>query len=486
MTGVSGGLRDLQAKYDALPDGLIGPMANAKAQLGEALTKLDGLVSGYERAQAFLPQLLGYNGPRTYLVLPENDTELFPSGGLISSYGIATFDQGNLNDMHFEYFEALYERWQDKTHEYVEPPTPLKQYLKQGYSWGLGEAGWYPDFPTTAQLAQGFVAKGGAAQTDGTIAFDTYFIRALIGELGDVYVPSYDVTVTSENMQELTLELTRDEWDVPLAEQKAFLSDLSEALLQRIFSTPRDQWVGLLSTLDRMARERHLQLNFNDPDTQSLAAAYGLDGSIEQPEGADYLMVADTSVNSTKLNMILGTSLDLGIDLSRDGIVRKDVTYSVENPFTQWAIGRDPELVRRLMFNGVYGSYLRVYGLPQSRLLDLTFGGETVGAENIGLELGYRVFARYFPVLPGTAAHLAVSTETAGVVSASGQLRHYRLFVQKQAGTGAVPLTVALKLPDGARLESVSVGGKPVKIVDGRLTTDLSTDRVFEVEYRVR
>ncbi|HEX5139782.1 MAG TPA: hypothetical protein VFX19_02455, partial [Dehalococcoidia bacterium] len=62
----------------------------------------------------------------------------------------------------------------------------------------------------------------------------------------------------------------------------------------------------------------------------------------------------------------------------------------------------------------------------------------------------------------------------------------YRLFVQKQAGTGAVPLTVSLKLPDGARLESVSVGGKPVKIVDGRLTTDLSTDRVFEVEYRVR
>src|SRR5690606_21675798 len=154
-------------------------------------------------------------------------------------------------------------------------------YLKQWYSWGLGEAGWYPDFPTTSRLAADFVQKGGAPATDGTIAIDTYLIRTLLDELGAVYVPEFDGRVESANFQELTLELTRDECDVPVDQQKAFLSDLSEALLKWIFSTPKDQWVGLLGVLERRAQERHLQIHLNNPETQALAVAYGLDGSIE-------------------------------------------------------------------------------------------------------------------------------------------------------------------------------------------------------------
>ena len=312
-----------------MPEGLFGPLGTAKAQLGASLDKLQSLVTGYDRAEAFLPQLLGYNGQRTYLVLPQNDTELFPSGGLISSYGIATFTNGNLGDMSFEYFEALFARWQGESGgEYVEPPAPLKNYLKQGYSWGLGEAGWYPDFPTTSQLAADFVQKGGAPATDGTIAIDTFFIRSLLDEMGAVYVPSYDVTVDADNFQELTLEETRDDWDVPLEQQKAFLSDLSEALLKRIFSTPKEEWVTLLSVLDRMAQERHLQIYLNDPQMQALTVAYGLDGSIEKPQAGDFLMVADTSVNSTKLNMILKTAVNVDVTLSPGGTAAKTVTYS--------------------------------------------------------------------------------------------------------------------------------------------------------------
>ncbi len=286
MQAVQDSLAGLQAEYAALPDGLIGPLGTAKVQLGDSLAKLDALVTGYDRAESFLPTLLGYEGQRTYLVLPQNDTELFPSGGLISSYGVATFTDGELGDMQFEYFEALFDRWQTESNgEYVAPPAPLANYLKQGYSWGLGEAGWYPDFPTTSRLAADFVQKGGAPATDGTIAIDTYFIRTLLDEMGAVYVPGYDVTVDAENFQELTLELTRDEWDVPVEDQKAFLSDLSEALLKRIFSTPKEQWVDLLSVLDRMAQERHLQIYLNDPEMQALSIDYSLDGSIEQPRG---------------------------------------------------------------------------------------------------------------------------------------------------------------------------------------------------------
>lgn len=486
MSAVQTGLVTLKADHTAMPDGLFGPLGAAKTQLGEAIDKLEALVVGYDRAASFLPALLGYEGERTYLVLPQNDTELFPSGGLISSYGIATFANGELGEMEFEYFEALFERWQTASGgEYIAPPAPLANYLKQGYSWGLGEAGWFPDFPTTSELASDFVQRGGGPATDGTIAIDTYFIRTLLDELGAVYVPSYDVTVDFENFQELTLELTRDEWDVPVEEQKAFLSDLSEALLKRIFSTPKEQWVSLLSVLERMAQERHLQIHLVDPSMQALAVAYGLDGSIVRDEPGDFLLVADTSVNSTKLNMILRTALNVSIDLTGDASVAKTVSYSIENPFPKWAEGRDPELVARLMFQGMYGSYLRVYAPAGAVLRDVRFGGQTVGPEAIETEFGYTTFGRYFPVLPGTSARLDVAYVTPDVVRADGNLRTYRLYIQKEAGTEATPLSLSLKLPEGARLESLLLDGEPHR---GGLTvsTDLRTDRVIEVTYRLR
>jgi hypothetical protein len=180
MAAVDSGLRRLQARRNQLPDGLYGPLAAAKADFESAVTKLEELVDGYNRANGLLPDLLGYNGPKRYLVLPQNDTELFPSGGLISSYGIVSFDGGRLVAMDFEYFGTLFDRWQRRTGEYIEPPAPLKNYLKRDFSWGLGEAGWYPDFKTTAGLASDFVTKGGGPPTDGTIAIDLKFMRALL------------------------------------------------------------------------------------------------------------------------------------------------------------------------------------------------------------------------------------------------------------------------------------------------------------------
>src|SRR5690606_5195586 len=99
------------------------------------------------------------------------------SGGLISSYGILTVNAGRLEKVELEYFGTLFERWQSQTNEYIEPPAPLKNYLKKNFSWALGEAGWYPDFATTAALATDFVQRGGAPETDGTIAIDMFFMK---------------------------------------------------------------------------------------------------------------------------------------------------------------------------------------------------------------------------------------------------------------------------------------------------------------------
>ena len=463
--------------------------------LGSPSTKrlkeqLEGLVEGYNRANTLLPELLGYDGQRRYLVLPQNETELFPSGGLISSYGIVTFEGGRLISMELEYFGTLFDRWQKQTGEYIEPPGPLKNYLKRDFSWGLGEAGWYPHFPRTAELASSFVAKGGAPATDGTIAIDLQFVGALLELLGSVTVPDYGVTVTPENIEEVTLELTRDDTYVPGAPsvaggapQKAFLSYLASAVLNRVFAAPKEQWVDLLQLLDRMGRERHLQLHFNDERLQSLSGEYGFDGSLVSGEG-DYLLIADTSVNSTKLNLILETRARLDLQLMAGGNARSLLTYEIGNSFPQWKEGRDPRMVRQLMLEGVYGCYLRVYASEQAKLLDVRLQGRSAGAEQVDKEMGRSVFGRFFPVLPGTSASVQFFYETPSIVEELGNgLYRYRVYVQKESGTEALSLEVHLALPKGARLQEARLDGQLVQGM--KIVTDLRTDREIEILYRL-
>lgn len=484
MAAVDAGYRRLSKTSDGLPGGLMGPLGRAKGDLESAVGKLEGLVEGYNRADRLLPELLGYDGPRRYLVLPQNDTELFPSGGLISSYGIATFEGGRLVKMDLEYFGTLYDRWQAQSRgEYIEPPGPLKNYLKRNYSWALGEAGWYPDFPKTADLARSFVQKGGAPATDGTIAIDLQFISALLELLGPVEVPDYRVTVTPENVNELTLELTRDENYVPGQQRKAFLSFLSRAVINQIYAAPKERWVDLLRLLDRMARERHLQLNFADASLQGLIEEYGFDGSLTASEGGgDFLLLADTSVNSTKLNLILDTRAQIDLQLLKDGTARSSLTYEIQNPFPEWRKGRDPRLVTALMLEGVYGCYLRVYTSKQARLLDLRLDGKSAGAEQIETEMDRRVFGRFFPVLPGAKNSAQFVYETPSVAKKERDGRyHYRLYVQKEAGTKALPLAIRPILPRGASLKELWVDGR--RIGGTTIETDLQTDRQIEIVY---
>ncbi len=474
----------LSARLDRLPDGLRGPLEEARDDLHAGVLELDALVDGYEQADEMLPRMFGADGTRRYLVLPQNDTELFPSGGLISSYGIVTFEGGRLTGMQLEYFGTLFDRWQAQTHEYVEPPGPLKNYLKRGLSWALGEAGWYPDFPTTASLARSFVAKGGAPATDGTIAIDMYFIQALLQLLGPVAVPDYGVTVTAANLRELSLTLTRDEGYVPGQERKAFLSHLSQALTTKIFAARKEQWLDLLQLLDRMARERHLQLSFVDPELQALAVQYELDGSLVESGGSDFLLIADTSVNSTKLNLILQTTARLDLRILPDESVRQVVTYAISNPFPSWAAGRDANLVSKLMLSGVYGCYLRVYAGANASLAAVRINGTTVGPEQVGVELGRAAFGRFFTVAPGGRSEAQFVYQTPGVVRAEDDgMLHYRLHIQKQAGTNALPLQLNLALSNGAelvdvRIDGVSTGGSAT------VSTDLRTDRELDVSFR--
>jgi len=81
-------------------------------------------------------------------------------------YGLVTFDQGRLTKSTFQNTLLLDFK---PGPPYVEPPTGLKDHLLgTQYSWQLADAGWSPDFPTSAQEAlKLYTLESGDSQVDG-------------------------------------------------------------------------------------------------------------------------------------------------------------------------------------------------------------------------------------------------------------------------------------------------------------------------------
>ena len=483
MQQVSVDLDALLADRERIDDGgLVPPLQRALTEVDEHSGEVADLVETYDQAAAFFPDFLGFNGPRTYLVLAQNNAELLPTGGLISVYGLVTLRDGRVEEMSFADAIAFSENWQNSTHEYVEPPTPLKNYLLKDFSWSLDLANWSPDFPTAAQQAQVFFEKGGGRPVNGVIGITVTTLEQLLGVTGPVGVDEYGVTVDPSNVLEVTEALTRTPLE-PGSDRKAFAAFLAEEMLHRLLYLPSSQWSPLLDAAEELRDGKTALFYSFDPALQSLAHQMKLDGALEEPPG-DYLMPVEASVNSTKLNIVIDKRIEMQVALDELGDAHSTVTLRYENDLASWEQGRDPELVSRLMLGGLYGGYLRLFTRQPSRLLDVAIDGASAGAEEIGTENGKTVFGRFFGLPKGAKREVSFRYVTPGVAELGDRMARYRLFIQKQPGTGAVPLSLRFSLPEGAKLVSLELNGKQLDGNALEVRTDLSRDREIVLTYQ--
>ncbi|MEI8332486.1 MAG: DUF4012 domain-containing protein, partial [Chloroflexota bacterium] len=71
----------------AVPDGLMGQVESVRDAMQTRIEQYAPLLDAYVKVSARLPAILGWDGPRRYLVLTQDPTEIRPSGGFIGSFG---------------------------------------------------------------------------------------------------------------------------------------------------------------------------------------------------------------------------------------------------------------------------------------------------------------------------------------------------------------------------------------------------------------
>lgn len=495
------GLVELMATGRSEVDEIIAAMDRAALSLASAPRDLPGMIGrARDRMQARLdgfgpalrlygelddtiPVILGWEGPRRYLVLAQNPAELRATGGFIGSFGTITFDRGRITEREFQGVETLP---LPVDRPYIRPPPAVSKHLlaaSEDPTWNLLNANWSPDFPTSAQdVIRLYFNDGGTGQVDGVLGITTFTIDELLKLTGPLSVPGYDVTIAAGEATLKTLQETRAP-ATPGTHRKAFLSAFADRLVDTLLALPPSRWTDLLG-LGEVFQSQHLLLAwFSDDQAQAAMVLTGIDGHIENGPG-DYVYPVDSNVTpSSKLSAVTSREVSLDVRLDGSGNALDTLTMRwtnrIEEPASQPY--RDfPRLGPRTTL----GMYFRAY-VPEGSRVKAVTGGTTVPLTSLdaqGDEAGRMFMANYLRIPPGPALLTYSWTSPLAAVLGDDGIATYRITIQKQPGATIGLLTLRITVPAGATVIDTSAGSAVVGDTV-TLSTPYDRDVVVVVRY---
>jgi hypothetical protein len=462
------------------------------------------------------PSLLGAGGQRTYLVVAQNNHELRATGGFVSGVGEIHVEGGKIVSFEFRDSYAV-----DNFGVPHDAAPPDLQATLFGQMWLFRDGNWEPDFVASARKMLEIYARDQGVSADGLIAVDLTALELLVGALGPLDVEGISQPVTRENVQQLLQErwaepsagpALEDSWDRAWwVHRKDFMGEVAAALLDRV-QTGREIPLGALAgALNQALQEKHILLDLADAEASGLLRRRKWDGALSSGTSlADYLMIVDSNVGFNKVDPNIVRSVRYEVDLSRTEEPRARLTLTYQNRSSRpvdicFQEARYGESYAEMM-DRCYWDYVRVYVPPGSHLLagpDLTApagsllarsGVSTMPpatAEGFGSDLA--VWSAFFDLAPGQERALVFDYALpASVLEQQAEgLASYRLLVQKQPGTAAVPFQLELVLPaDAGVVQTLPAGlvfqeaGDPGQQANLVLSTDLRVDRQLKVTFR--
>ncbi|MBN1263398.1 MAG: DUF4012 domain-containing protein [Candidatus Pacebacteria bacterium] len=415
-------------------------------------TNLPRLRKGLSEADSFLkilPDLVGWEGEKNYLVLFQNNMELRPTGGFIGSFAQASFKKGRL--VAFEVSDVYSADGQIKGH--IEPPPPIKEYLGEG-GWYLRDSNWDPNFPTSAHRALWFLQKALNKKADGVIAINLGLPQKILEKTGPLRLIDFREEVKAENLFEKAQSYSQDNFFPGSTQKKDFLGNLAKALLERIKESGPGKSLAILEAVYSSLEEKDLMIYLEDPHLMTTINNLSWEGSLRTlnclDEAVDclkdYLMIVEANLGVNKVNYYLKRSLGLRVIIDQERTFKNILKIGYLNNSSKSS-----------PFGGDYKNYLRLY-FPLGSELDQVKVGEKILSENEidrGISAGKAYFGFLVVVPPGKELRLEVVYRPP-FQAEQGKEVDYLLFLQRQSGSHPSHLKVNIELPPGASFLSAN------------------------------
>ena len=463
----------------------------------------------FTRISLALPELMGVNGPRRYLILAQNQDELRPTGGFISGVGYLEIENGEIIGLDF--IDAnIIDAWEDPgkiggglVKAYDVPPQPLQDFMLLDL-FLFRDSNFWPDFALSGQKAMDFYAYGRDVQPlDGVIGINQQFLQLLLNGMGPVTIPETGEIVDSSNV----IPRLQEAWTLQdgVTERKAFLAPFAAAILARVELGLNDiDPLHLIQQLNQALDQKDLQIYVREPGAAALLAANNWDGRLIRPESNDALMIVDTNMGYNKANFFIDRAATYDVQLAKEGDSEAvlEVTHIHQGQKSDevcWQGSQDVYIEGAsypALTDKCYWNFLRIYVPEGSQLLSgpqhqipgqTWFGGydwqpET---ETVSEIPGYTTFASWMLLPRGeeiTSKYRYSLPQS--VIQTEDGVSTYIVQLLRQAGTRPHPVQVSLTPPPGKTV--VGVSPEPTAQENGTyiFEIELDSDQTVSLVYR--
>lgn len=448
---------------------------------------------------------------RIFLML-QNNMELRPSGGFLGQYAVIEIRDGQIVGRAFEDANILDQRIDTQD----VPPAQLAQYgeIKK---WKFRDSNWSPDFPESVDKALYFYqAGGGNPDMDAVVAVNATMLNDLLAITGPITLEGKNYEGVGEFNKDNALTKLQDVVERVFIRDEVIKKAKKEAAALGIeYKTPRDEngkRIMKVSNAERQFRKniigdliaviedrlmdpakmretvpalvgfglnglahKDIQVWMKDSTLQETARAQKWTGEVDRSWSGDYLMVVDANLGALKSDYYVKRSIEHTVDFRGMGAAKNAGSSAAKvaaTPGQRMVRYRTPELQAAIM-GGTYRApgplattrvtYQHTATAPDWRTSDYHAFTRMIvpaGATNwitrewfpvpqITEEWGRAVYGYKFDLIIGDTMPLMLQYILPPTITED----NYAFKIQKQSGTGAVPLTLQVITKDGTTYE---------------------------------
>lgn len=392
-----------------------------------------------------LPEILGKDEEKKYLILFQNQYEQRATGGFLTAYAVLKINEGKIE---LEDSTNIYDL-DDSVSEHPDAPEKIEAYHKDVSKFYIRDSNLSPDFPTSIKLFEEIYDKSSSKiEYDGIITMDAEVLVDMLEIYGETEANGMTFSAEKDERCDCpqVIYTIFDTVGRPVgyikADRKGILGDLMFALFNKALGlSPTQYWPKLSDMVFTNLDEKHILLYFKDEESQNAVEALNWAGRIRSTEG-DYLSIVNVNFAGQKSNLFVRENIS-SYTVFQDDQIKRTVTIEFRNPSPH----SDCNLERGgLCLNATLRNWIRFY-VPKGSTLDSFEGSETEVLTYD--ELGKTVYEGFMRVTPEGKAVVTVEYTLPKDISRED----YSLLLQKQAGEEEQELEVYVekkKVYDGS------------------------------------
>ncbi|MBN2585284.1 DUF4012 domain-containing protein [Patescibacteria group bacterium] len=424
---------DVESATDILNRISVAGLEPKYAQLiSQAATDTQKFKQGVELASVVaqrLPDALGFNHPRYYLLLNQNPNEIRPTGGFIGSYVLVELYQGKLESVFVDTTQRL--DGQNMRSD-IELPAPLQAVT---YYYGMRDANWEPNLPTAARTIQRLYEQAGGGTVDGMITVNPGVITDILKVVGAIYVPEFGINLDADNFVDKVqkhIEIDAQGSYNP----KQLLVDFAPLFMDRLFNANEKQLSEVGQALLQRMVSKDVMLYLTDSQLEGVLHTAGFSGEIwETGPADDYLYVVESNLGGNKSSESLTREFALSTTISNNGAV----VDSLQLTYQHNGSNKFPD--------GTNKNYIRIY-LPAGTRVTKLAGYNQDTQIDTSVSDGKTVVGFWLTTEPGDSSTVELDYVLPFRLDVSANQPQYRLLVQKQPGLADTNFISRVNLSD--------------------------------------